>query len=75
MSVHERVEEAVSTLLRHNPTGEDTTIHMGLGAYRELKRELGFVGEGGEISCFVVPGKANLNRADGEIVLRYEVKA
>ena len=53
------------------------TIHMGLGAYRQLKREVNPALEHVHEVTHVddVPVKVNLNMADGEIVLRYEVKA
>lgn len=48
-------------------------IHMGLGAYRELVRDM-VIDE--KVAAYRgLPVKVNLNLADGEIILRYEVKA
>lgn len=75
MSIETRIRTALEWLDCEPAPG--LAIHMGLGAYRQLKREVNpALADVHEVTHVAdVPVKVNLNMADGEIVLRYEVKA
>ena len=71
MSITERITRAKFKAGLHI-TPERLTVHMGIGAFRTLCREA----ESGKPATVAgLPISVNLNMADGEIVLRYEVKA
>ena len=69
-TIRERVWHALNHIAARNVSPDGFTIHMGISAFRTFKREEAFPED-----LFGLPVKVNLNMADGEIVLRYEVKA
>lgn len=77
MTIESRVSDALHGIRAQGVSLEGWAIHMGLGAYRQLKREVNPALAHVHVVTHVrdMPVKVNLNLADGEIVLRYEVKA